>query len=238
MPSKFSQRAQEEEIMDDLNCSGEVVNQTLRELEIINRRLGGNQVTLSGLFELIKDFDKQKTIRIADLGCGGGDILKLIHVWGMREKYKFELWGIDANPNIIAFAKENIGESPSIRFAAVDIFSGEFKRQNFDIAIGTLFFHHFSSDRLIEFFRQLYQQATIGIVINDLHRHWLAYFSIKVLTTLFSRSAMVKFDAPLSVLRAFSRKELIEILDKAGIGNYAIHWKWAFRWQIVIKKGS
>jgi hypothetical protein len=45
---------------------------------------------------------------------------------------------------------------------------------------------------------------------------------------------MVKFDAPLSVLRGFSRREWIEILEEAGIKTYSIKWKWAFRWQVII----
>ena len=39
----FSKRSNDEEIMDDLNCAGHVLDQTLRELEIINKWLGGNQ---------------------------------------------------------------------------------------------------------------------------------------------------------------------------------------------------
>jgi hypothetical protein len=45
---------------------------------------------------------------------------------------------------------------------------------------------------------------------------------------------MVKYDAPLSVQRAFKRNELELILEKAGIMNYKLRWKWAFRWQLII----
>jgi hypothetical protein len=45
---------------------------------------------------------------------------------------------------------------------------------------------------------------------------------------------MVKFDAPLSVLRAFSKTELNDILYKAGITEFSLKWKWAFRWQLII----
>jgi len=43
--SQFAQRSREKEIMDDLDCSGPVLEQTLRELKTINRWLGGNGVT-------------------------------------------------------------------------------------------------------------------------------------------------------------------------------------------------
>ena len=35
-------------------------------------------------------------------------------------------------------------------------------------------------------------------------------------------------------LRAFKKEELISILKKAGIENYSLRWKWAFRWQIIV----
>ena len=39
--------------MDDLNCSGKVVDRTLRELDFINKWLGGDQVTLDAVDKLL-----------------------------------------------------------------------------------------------------------------------------------------------------------------------------------------
>jgi hypothetical protein len=116
----------------------------------------------------------------------------------------------------------------------MNVLGEEFKKRKFDIVLSTLFFHHFSSRQLIEFFKQLKDQVSIGFIINDIHRHWFAYHSIKLITKFFSRSPMVKSDAPLSVLRAFSRDDLITILTSAGIKNYEIRWRWAFRWQVIV----
>jgi 2-polyprenyl-3-methyl-5-hydroxy-6-metoxy-1,4-benzoquinol methylase len=228
--SKFSQRSAGIEIMDDLNCEGEVVHQTLRELEFINRTLGGNAVTVDGVKKLVSE-SKETSIRVLDLGCGGGDMLKLLR---RRIRGKNTYIGIDANPHIVEYARLH-NSDPDISFETANIFSDEFKQKTCDVAIATLFFHHFSDEQLVLIFSQLKKQARLGIVINDLHRHPLAYYSIKLLTKLFSNSSMVKFDAPLSVLRGFSRKELQFILLLAGIDNYTLRWKWAFRWQIVIK---
>jgi len=231
----FSKRSEGIEIMDNLQCSGEVVDQTLRELEVINTWLGGNQVTMNGLEKLLTSIPASKEITIVDVGCGGGDMLRLIDQWAKKKNKKVKLIGIDANPNIIAFAKNNLKDSPHIEFKAIDIFLPEFQSIHCDIVIGTLFFHHFDQTQLSTFFGELKKQVRIGIVINDIHRHPLAYYSIKILTSLFSKSAMVKFDAPLSVLRAFTKNELKEILDGATIKNYTIQWKWAFRWQAIIQ---
>ncbi|NBW37180.1 MAG: methyltransferase domain-containing protein [Cytophagia bacterium] len=229
----LSKRSSEEEIMDDLSASGPVINQTLVELETINTLLGGNYVTLNGLDKVIQGKSLKNTLRIADLGCGGGDILRLVSHWLEKKEINAELIGFDANPNIIAFAQKHTAQK-NISYQAVNIFSDDFKTQQFDVVIATLFFHHFDSDQLAEFLSQLRRQTSIGIVINDLHRHWFAYYSIKWLTALFSKSPMVKNDAALSVARSFRKKDWITILEKAGIKQYRMRWMWAFRWQVII----
>jgi 2-polyprenyl-3-methyl-5-hydroxy-6-metoxy-1,4-benzoquinol methylase len=233
----FANRSAAVEIMDDLNCHGEVVDQTLRELEFINKWLGGNAVTLDAVDQLTKKIGN-RTISIADLGCGSGDMLRLLSKWASKKQIKVQLTGIDANPHIIDFAQRRCADHPEITFEAVDIFAPEFKTRTFDIVVGTLFYHHFDSQKLTDFFSDLKQQTRIGIVINDIHRHWLAYYSIKFLTAIFSRSAMVKFDAPLSVLRAFKKKELENILEKSGMSEHTLNWKWAFRWQVIWRKSQ
>jgi 2-polyprenyl-3-methyl-5-hydroxy-6-metoxy-1,4-benzoquinol methylase len=233
----FSIRSSESETMDDLQCSGPILNQTLRELEFINKWLGGNNVTTNALnlfsFQSLPD----TKFTIADLGCGGGDMLRLINRWAKRKNLNVELIGIDANPNIIKYAINSAAPSNNISFYALDIFSDEFRKLKFDIVIGTLFFHHFSEAELIRFFTDLRKQVSLGIIINDIHRHFLAYYSIQWLTKLFSKSSMVKNDAPLSVRKAFSRAELENILIKAGYSNFQIKWKWAFRWQVIVLQG-
>jgi len=84
--------------------------------------------------------------------------------------------------------------------------------------------------------RWMMNNCTTGIFINDLHRHSLAYHSIHFLTKIFSDSYLVKNDAPLSVLRGFTKKDWELILQKAGFNSYSLKWKWAFRWLLIIKR--
>ena len=222
--------------MDDLHCEGEVVDQTLRELEVINKWLGGNHVTINGLQRLITDCkDRPDHLVIVDIGCGGGDMLKLVASWARRNKLEVDLVGVDANPNIIRYAEKNTFALPEIRYQTLDIFSAEFEALEYDVLLATLFTHHFEDGQLAQLLSQVQRQARLGVVINDLHRHWFAFYSIKMLTRLFSKSAMVRNDAAVSVLRAFLKKEWVDLMHKAGIENYRIRWMWAFRWQIIIQ---
>lgn len=232
--SLYAERSTQEEIMDDLTRGGEVMDQTLREIENINRLLGGNSVTLQAIDKLI-DRSMDKVWRIVDVGCGGGDMLVRIHRWAQKNGIRTELIGIDANPHVVAFAREHCRAYPDIRFETMNILSPEFENLTCDILTATLFLHHFTDKQIVKMLPQWTRQATTGIAINDLHRHWLAHRSINVLTGLFSRSEMVKFDAGVSVLRGFRSNELKSLLRFARIKDYRLRWMWAFRWQLIIR---
>ncbi|WP_425393000.1 methyltransferase domain-containing protein [Ekhidna sp.] len=224
------QRSHEIEIMDDLSISGEVVDQTLRELNTINKRLGGNQISIAAFKQLSRGKDE---IILADLGCGGGDIMEEMASWSRKMNMNASFIGIDANENIVHYAEKNTRKFHEITYQAINIFSTEFRQQTFDIIHCCLFVHHFTTEQLIELFGQFKKQARVGVIINDLHRHPLAYWSISLLTSLFSKSTMVRNDAAISVARGFKKHELKEIMRKAGITDYKLSWKWAFRWKLV-----
>ncbi|WP_255481037.1 methyltransferase domain-containing protein [Pontibacter sp. Tf4] len=219
--------------MDDLTLAGDELEQNLRELEIINNRLGGHKVVLDALEKLTANYSGQ-LITIADIGCGGGDTLKTIARWAKRKNVNVQLTGVDANDFMVNYARQHCRNYSNITIAQHDVFSPEFTTQTYDIIVCSLFCHHFTDAQLVKLFRQLYRQATIAVVINDLHRHWFAYYSIKYITKLFSGSRLVQHDAPLSVWRAFKRDELQKLLQQANITNYSLRWMWAFRWQLVL----
>jgi SAM-dependent methyltransferase len=152
MPS-FAKRSADPEIMDDLLYAGSMMDQTLRELEIINRWLGGNAVTLSALSRTVGE-TTQRHIEIADLGCGRGDMLRHIKRWADKRKLDVSLTGIDANPYIINAARKNLKDL-SVNFRTVNVLSEEFEVLHYDIIIGTLFYHHFSDAELVAFFSRL-----------------------------------------------------------------------------------
>ncbi len=237
MPN-LSKRSYQAELIDDLNLSNEALRQNLEELATINKWLGGNGVTNSGLNNLIKNRSLiKKKIIIADIGCGGGDMLKLMANWAKTKGIEAEFIGIDANQFMVDFAKKRTADFKNIIYIKEDAFSENIKNLEIDIACMTLFCHHFTENQLIELFTNLRKNCSIGLVINDLHRHWFAYYSIAWLTALFSKSYLVKNDAKLSVWRGFHKKELIEILQKAGFEHFSVKWRWAFRWRLVAKCG-
>ena len=167
------------------------------------------------------------------MGTGSGEMLKKMHHLSLRCGKRMLGLGVDANPHIVSYAKEHTSPTLEIAYAAKDVFDQTCYTAPVDIIHASLFTHHFSTEQLVWLFRQWKASATEAVIINDLHRHTLAYHSIKWLTQLFSKSSMVKYDAPLSVARGFKKKELQEILLAAGIHDYQLKWKWAFRWLLI-----
>ena len=229
-----SNRSSEKEIMDDFTMKGVLLRDTLDKLEIINRLLGGNNVTIMGLKELLKNHSKNKIITIIDLGCGHGDILRDIAKFGRKNDYTFRLVGIDANIAAIAYAKELSKEYSELSFKAIDIFSEDFKKQSYDIVLCTLFLHHLKNNELISFLKTTIEKATIGVVCNDLHRHKLAYYLFKFIG-FFVKNKMIREDGLTSILRAFKKKDLEKISKQIKV-YFSVQWKWAFRYLWILKK--
>jgi len=228
----FKQRHTETEIMDDLNFKGEVLDKTLQEIKMINKWLGGDTVTLNAVKE-VAAVTPQISFSIADIGCGGGDTLCMLADYSRKNKLLLELKGVDANAYITEYATRNTADYPEINYQCANVFSAEFNQQQFDIISCSLFCHHFNDDELVKLLAQLKQQAKLAVVINDLHRHPFAYYSIALIASLFSKSYMFRYDSKLSVLRAFKKKELKAILEKAGYSSFSIQWKWAFRYKVI-----
>ncbi len=227
-------RTDEEEIMDDFSLTGDVLDNTLDTLAKINKWLGGNQVVLSGLKTMLKKHPKDKTITIVDLGCGGGDMLRLIADYGHKLGYTFKLIGIDANEYTVEHARKRSESYDEISFLTQDIFSEEFNAMSYDIVIATLFLHHFKEPQIIDLLQSTLKKANIGVLINDLHRHRLAYYLFKLIT-IPVQNKMIKEDGLISILRGFKKIELEKISKKLNVKS-TIKWRWAFRFQWIIQK--
>ena len=144
-----------------------------------------------------------------------------------------KLIGMDANPTAIAYANELSTEFSELSFKTEDIFSEAFKNRKFDVVLATLFLHHFKEAQLTSFLGNTLKQTKIGIVVNDLHRHKLAYY-LFMLLSVFIKNNMIIEDGLTSVLRGFKRNELAHISKKLKV-KPQISWKWAFRFQWILK---
>lgn len=224
------------EIMDDFNMQGEELTKSLDEIALVNRLLGGNKVTLSGVATLLQGISPDRKIRIADIGCGNGDMLRELSAFGKKHRYNLELLGIDANSSTISHAKSLSQNYPDISYECMDILDDGFCRIDYDIVVCTLTLHHFKSAEVFRLMKRFQEKAVIGIVINDLQRSALAYRLFQLFCRIFRLGKVSREDGLTSILRGFKRKEILELSEKLNIVHYTLRWKWAFRYQWIISK--
>jgi 2-polyprenyl-3-methyl-5-hydroxy-6-metoxy-1,4-benzoquinol methylase len=231
----LSRRSYLKELLDRDDIPFVDIKRNMQELNLINTYLGGHSITLTGLKKILSlDYSKEnaREILICEIGCGGGDNLRAVGTWCRKNNIDVFLIGIDINNECIQLARE------MCKHYSAEFIHSDFKQavllKTPDIIFSSLFCHHFSNQELVEMMQWMKTNSKKGFFINDLHRHPAAYYSIKWLSKLFSKSYLVKHDAPLSVARGFKKHEWIALLHNAQITHYTIQWKWAFRWLIVV----
>lgn len=222
--------------MDDFSLQGEELKAALDQIARINQLLGGNNLTLHGIKILLKHADISKTITVADIGCGNGDMLRMLAKFGRKNNLDLKLIGIDANDFTINYAKNLSAEYSNIEYKCVDIFSENFKSLKYDIALCTLTLHHFTNEEILNIITTFNKNAETGIIINDLHRSKMSYRLFELICFLFNLKKMSREDGLVSILRGFKKNELEEFSKKLNLKNYSINWKWAFRYQWIITK--
>ena len=226
-------RSGKKELLDKDDIPFEDIRRNMEELNRINTWLGGHAITINGFK---KSLGSKNTVHVCEIGCGDGNNLYQLYKWCRKNAIKFSCTGVDIKPECIETARQN----HTIENA--DWIISDYKKLTFtskpDIIFSSLFCHHFPEEELVNQLQWMQQNAATGFFINDLQRNWFAYYSIKIITTFFSSSYLVKNDAPLSVARGFHKKEWMEIFNKAGIKHFTIHWKWAFRYLIIFKHAA
>ncbi|CEK12241.1 methyltransferase [Legionella hackeliae] len=226
-------RSQEKELID---LGPDFYNQAeykdcLKKLFQVNKVLGIFRSTR----KLLKRHPKQATL--LDIGCGGGLFLLNLsqHFPEMR------MLGIDINEEAIVDAQKALKEwqtkNPSSHLSfQTEHFEYSISNNNFDILLATLLCHHLSDEELVLFLQQSYNHAKQVVIINDLHRHWLAYWLYAFISPWLFRNRLITHDGLISIKRGFTRAEWKTLLAKANIANYHLKWCWPFRWQLILRK--
>jgi ubiquinone/menaquinone biosynthesis C-methylase UbiE len=215
------------ELMDEPALDGRDVDNALLELSMINRWLGGDRVSREGIKRILGSLPPGRPVTVLDVGAGGSDLSRALAPIGRQ----FEITALDVNPRVANFARTH-GRPVTVIIGSAHALP--FPDKSFDLVHLSLFLHHCTDEEARKLLLNLARIARHGIVINDLHRHALAYVSIALLTRLFSRSVFVRHDAPASVLRGFLRGELAALVPARLHPGLSISWHWAFRWCVSI----
>ncbi|MFN0118186.1 MAG: methyltransferase domain-containing protein [Elusimicrobiota bacterium] len=212
----LSQRSTTQEIMDTKTMSIPEMERTLSFLDFTNRFFGGNRIILNYFERCSKKWDKNKIIQILDIGTGSGDLCCFLAQWAKRKQFSVSIVGIDIVPEIIQIAKKKTNSYSNISIQQITIFELIEKKEKFDYVIGNLLLHHIEIPDQIKFLQTLDLISQRGIVLSDLQRSWVSFFSIGFISYL-SLNPIVMNDGPLSVRRAFTAPDLEELKNKSKL---------------------
>jgi ubiquinone/menaquinone biosynthesis C-methylase UbiE len=202
--------------MDDLRRPEHEFAAAYRELKTINRWLGGVRAIERFMPGIPNPL-------ILDVAAGACDVSE-----ALAGKVSGRFVVLDLNVRGLRLACKSwpvVGDALALPFPD----------GTFDVVMASLFFHHLSDDDCVRVLAQMWRIAKRLVLVNDLHRHAVAYFSIRGLTAMFSKSPMVRHDGPVSVMRAFRPNELLSIAKRAGVPA-RVHRSFPYRLVLVAEK--
>lgn len=225
-PLDLSLRAALPEIMDDAGLDAATYADVITDLARVNRVTRAQPPTLAWLKRRCSG---RVAFSLLDVGFGHGDMLRAIAKWAQRAGVRAELTGIDLNPRSAPVAAANTDPALGIRYLTGRAESLEWQP---DFIISSLVAHHMTDDEIVAFLKWMNAMASVGWLVNDLHRHWAAWIGFRALAAVFGWHPIVAHDGAVSVRRAFTRADWARLLAEAGV-EAEVRWHLPFRWTVA-----
>ena len=219
------------EQLDQLELGGETLNQTLRELSLINRLLGNHLAIRRAVWRQLRQFPSRHW-RIIDLGCGGGDVLRMLYRFCQKKGVKADFIGIDGNPYSLQFAQSV--EANRISYVQADILQPHFQLPKCDLLVSSHFLYHLSNEDLLSFLDTHAPAVGHAWLISELERSRIALTLFRILGPIMRLSPLTRSDGKLAIKRAFTYKEMKELLQGSSWQVFHCKRAWAFRMMITL----
>lgn len=235
----FTKRSTQSEWMDDPWVGFDDFRACLVDLARVNVLTLAHRPTLrflERLLPLARALDRP--IEIVDVGSGYGDLLRQIAGWARRRRVDVSLTGVDLNPWARAAALEATAPGLGIEWVTADALAHAPPR-GVDIVVSSLFTHHLTDARVVEFLRWMEATARLAWFVNDLHRHPLPHHVFAWFADAAKFHPFVRHDGPVSIARAFVAAEWEALLAAAAIErrDAEIRWEFPFRLTVTRCKG-
>jgi SAM-dependent methyltransferase len=217
----FSRRAQIAELMD-APCSREELRACLRDIARTNRWTIAYRPVLHWLDRMANTTPaRTEPLRILDVGCGYGDLLRKIERWAKSRRIAVELTGLDLNPDAAAIAAEASPQPSRIEWVSADILSYAPLRPA-HLVVSSLFTHHLAEDEIVRFLRWMEEHAMMGWFISDLSRAAIPYYFFRAFSKLARLHRFVQYDGPVSIARSFVAADWRSLCAAAGLEDRSV----------------
>lgn len=234
---QLGMRSVKEEYMDDFSTGGDELTEALRHLRRLNRIFGAAGPVVSGIHRLWLRTGRPKELHVMDIGAGSGEINRKILRWADRNEIKLRLTLVDMTEEACAEARLIFKDEPRVFALRCNLF--DIEEQAADVVVSSQFLHHFSDELLPDVMCQMIKCCRYGIVVSDIHRHWISWSAVWLMARLVSTNRYIRHDGPLSVAKGFQAEDWQRLkqtmLERSGYDlDYA--WKPLFRYRVIVSK--
>jgi len=206
-----------EELLDGPLDDADALYGNLRDLRRVNRWFGGVLLSTRAVDALLGGIDQA---HILDVGTGAADIPLALLETARRRGHAWRFTAVDSRREVIDAARTlspQLQSEPDLSMSVADGRVLPFDDQSYEIGHSSLLIHHLAPAEAVAMLKELARVARTGVVVNDLVRSRFTLAGAWLASHLLTTNRYTRHDAPLSARRAYSHRELIALLDAAGL---------------------
>jgi len=218
------------ELLDEDLGTPQEIRSTLLDLRGLNQNFGGLS-SMSAMLRSVAHKSNRASMSFLDVAGGTGDLADQV-ASDLRSR------DIHIRPTVLDRAVSHlIGNGLPVARIAGDALALPFASSSFDVVGSNLFCHHLEPEQMISFFNEALRVSRLALIASDLRRnlfHWFAAYAGR----LTYRSRLTRNDAPASVRRAYTIREIQSLAERTVAARIEVKPYYFQRLGLILWKGK
>lgn len=210
-------RVVQPELLDAHDAPREDMERSLRDLQRINRYLGGGSIYQ----RLLRRFGSVRSV--LDIGAGTADNVAAAGA-ATRIALDFKL-------DHLLYRRDD-----RARRVAGDATRLPFRSGSVDVITSAHFIHHFTPEENVGILEDALRVARRGVIINDTRRHYVPLLFVRLIGALHLVGRITRFDAPASIVRGYTIDEVRAIGERTSAARVEVLRMWPYRFGLILWK--
>lgn len=212
-----------QEFMDDPNCDLEMLYATYNQFETVNQLIGGwKRIYTNHIRPALLTADDNASI--LDIGCGGGDILRMLNTFCVDDGLNVQFTGIEPDNRAIKYI-ESQSWPANFTFRNTNSHKLAHQKRTFTVVISNHLIHHLTAKELDHICADAEMLADEIVIFSDIERSDIGYLGFRTIAPLLFRNSFIVADGIRSIRRSYRKDELQSLLP----GGWNVHRQFPFR---------